>query len=137
LTVKEKREFLGEYQRIQNRIVGLTFEIEKWKSIGDKVNSAMDASGVHGGGNSSKVERSAVNTSDILADIQKDVNKAKKQRADIITIINEKSRKMRHRELLTMHFINGMSARQIAKQYKKEYKTVENAITVALKEMDM
>lgn len=137
MDLKEKRAYLGEYQKIQNRIAGLTHEIEKWKSIGDKVNSAMDASGIHSGGNNSKVERSAINTSDILADIQKDVNRAKKQRDDIITIINEKSRKMRHRELLTMHFINGMSVSKIAKQLKKEDKTVANAITVALKELDM
>lgn len=137
MTVKEKRAFLGEYQRIQNRIIGLTHEIEKWKSIGDKVNSAMDASGVHSGGNNSKVERSAVNTSDILSDIQNDVNRAKKQRDDIITTINEKSRKMRHRELLTMHFVNGMSVSKIARQLKKEDKTVANAITVALKELDI
>lgn len=137
MEVKEKREYLGEYQRIQNHIAGLTHEIEKWKSIGDKVNSAMDASGIHAGGNSSKVENSAVNTADILRDIQNDVNRAKKQRDDIITIINEKSSKMRHRELLTMHFVNGMSVSKIAKQLKKEDKTVANAITVALKELDI
>ncbi len=137
MEIKEKRQYLGEYQRIQNRIIGFTHEIEKWKSIGEKVNSALNTSGVNSGDNSSKVERSAVNTADIIRDIQKNIKSAKKQRDDIITTINEKSRKMRHRELLTMHFVNGMSVSKIAKQLKKEDKTVANAITVALKELDI
>lgn len=137
MTNQEKREYLKSYQSIQNRIIGLTHEIEKWKSIGDNLNRAMDVSGIHSGCNSSKVERSAVNTSDIITDIQNDINGEKKRRDDIKAAINEKSSKMRHRELLTMHFVNGMSVRQIATLYKKEDKTVANAITVAIKELDI
>ena len=137
MTEKEKRKYLEEYQSLQRAIIGFTSELEKWKSIGGKVNSVMDATGVRSGGNVSKVERSAVNTSDILRDIQNDINKAQKHRGDIVATINEKSAKMRHRELLTLHFVNGMSVRQIAKLYSKEDKTVSNAISVAIRELDI
>lgn len=137
MTEKEKRKYLEEYQSLQRAIIGFTFEIEKWKSIGDKVNSAMDATGVRAGGNVSKVERSAVNTSDILRDIQNDINDCKKRRDGIKDAINQNSAKMRHRELLTMHFVNGMSVRQIAKLYSKEDKTVSNAISVAIRELNI
>lgn len=137
MDIKEKRAYLSSYKHTQNRIYALIHEIEKWKGIGERVNSAMSATGPGSGGNSSKVEQSAVNISDILHDIQTEINTAKQQRQDIINVLNTKSGKKRYRELLTMHFINGMSIYQIAKQLKKEEKTVANAITTALKELDI
>lgn len=137
MDVKEKREYLREYQRVQSRIIGLTYEIEKWQSIGEKVNSAMSGAGAVGGNNSSKVENSAVNTTDILKVIQLEINSAKQQRDAILNTIRNKCKRMRHREILEMHFINGMSVSKIAKTLKKEEKTVANAITVALKELDI
>lgn len=137
MNLKEKRAYLGEYQRIQNKIFGLTHEIEKWKSLGEKVNNSMSATGVHGGDNSSKVERSAVNTSDIIQDIQKDIDSAVILRSEIVNIIQTRCSRMRYQELLTMRFVNGMSTSKIAKIQKKEEKTIANAITSALNNLDI
>ena len=137
MTIKEKREFLSEYRNIQGRIAGLTNEITKWKTIGEKVNSAMSATGVMGGDNTSKVERSAVNTSDIIRDIQKEIDAALEQRRAIIDAVQTKCKRMRYREVLEMHFINGMSIQKMARTYGKEDKTISNMITVAIKELNI
>ena len=137
MDIRAKREYLRSYQQLQNRIIGLTHEIEKWKTIGEKVNNAIRCSGGSSSGNNSKVENSAVNTSDIITEIQMEINRALQQRDAILITIREKSRKMRHRELLEMHYINGMSTSKIAKILKKEEKTVQNAISKAVNELDI
>ena len=137
MDIRAKREYLSSYQQLQNRIIGLTHEIEKWKTIGEKVNNAIGGSCGSSSGNNSKVENSAVNTSDILKEIQVEINSALQQRDAILNTIRGKSRKMRHRELLEMHYINGMSTAKIAKILKKEEKTVQNAISKAVNELDI
>lgn len=137
MTIREKRAYLNGYKKMQTRIIGLTNELERWQNIATKVNNAMDITGVRGGGNDSKVERASVKTMDILADIRNDIIDAKKMRDHIIDTINRKSRKMRHRELLMMHFINGMSVPKIAKTLNKENKSVANAIAVAIRDLNI
>ena len=136
MTIKEKRIYLGQYQRIQNRIFGLTNELEKWKAIGEKVNNAMGIGGGSKQANNSKVEKSAVNTMEILKAIQAEVDEAEENRQRIIDTINN-APKLRHREILNMHFVNGMSVEKIARRLKKEEKTVSNAITNALRELNI
>lgn len=136
MTIKEKRIYLGQYQRIQNRIFGLTNELEKWKAIGEKVNNAMGIGGGSKQANNSKVEKSAVNTMEILKAIQAEVDEAEESRQRIIDTINN-APKLRHREILNMHFVNGMSVEKIARRLKKEEKTVSNAITNALRELNI
>ena len=125
------------YQNLQNRIIGLTHEIEKWESIASKVNSAINGSGVSYGDNSSKVERGAVNVADIINSIQTEINSAKYVRDEILNTIRTKCRVMRYREVLEMYFINGMSVYSIAKALKKEEKSVHKIINAALKELDI
>ena len=137
MTNKEKRDYLMHYQNLQNRIIGLTHEIEKWESIASKVNSAINGSCVSSGDNSSKVERGAVNVADIINSIQTEINSAKYVRDEILNTIRTKCRVMRYREVLEMHFINGMSVYSIAKALKKEDKSVHKIINAALKELDI
>lgn len=137
MTNQEKREYLMHYQDAQNRIIGLTHEIEKWESIALKVNSAINGSGVSSGDNSSKVERGAVNVADIVKSIQIEINSAKDVRDEVLNTIRTKCRVMRYREVLEMHFINGMSVYNIAKALKKEDKSVQKIINAALKELDI
>lgn len=137
MDVKEKREYLMLYQNAQNRIIGLTHEIEKWQGIAEKVNSAMNNSGVSSGDNRSKVERGAINVVDIVKSIQIEINSAKQIRDEVFTTIQTKCGKMRHRELLEMRFVNGMSENEIAKINKKDVKSISKAITAAIKSIDI
>ena len=137
MDVKEKREYLMLYQNAQNRIIGLTHEIEKWQGIAEKVNSSMNNSGVSAGDNSSKVEIGAINVVDIVKSIQIEINSAKDVREEVLAAIHTKCGKMRHRELLEMRFVNGMSEREIAKINKKDVKSISKAITAAIKSMDI
>ena len=137
MDVKEKREYLMRYQNAQNRIIGLTHEIEKWQGIAEKVNSALNNSGVSTGENSSKVERGAINVADIVTSIQIEINSAKDVRDEVLTTIRTKCGKMRYRELLEMRFVNGMSDYEIAKINKKDVKSISKAITAAIKSIDI
>ena len=137
MDLKAKREYLMQYQSAQNRIIGLTHEIEKWQCIAEKVNSALNNAGVLSGGNSSKVERGAINVVDIVKSIQTEINSAKDVRDEVLAAIHTKCGKMRHRELLEMRFVNGMSENEIAKINKKDVKSISKAITAAIKSMDI
>lgn len=137
MDLKAKREYLMHYQSAQNRIIGLTHEIEKWQGIAEKVNSAINNSGISSGDNGSKVERGAVNVADIIKSIQTEINSAKDVRDEVLAAIHTKCGKMRHRELLEMRFVNGMSENEIAKINKKDVKSISKAITAAIKSMDI
>lgn len=136
MDIKQKRVYLKSYQNIQNRIVGLTHELEKWKTLGEKVNNAMGTGGGSGKPSNSKVEKSAVNTTDILKKIQFEINAAENERQNVLDAIS-KGKKLRQREILQMHFVNGMSVSKIARRLGKEEKTVSNAITNALRDLDI
>ena len=137
MDVKAKREYMMRYQNAQNRIIGLTHEIEKWQGIAAKVNSAINNSGISACDNSSKVERGAINVADIITSIQIEINSAKDVREEVLAAIHTKCGKMRHRELLEMRFVNGMSDYEIAKINKKDVKSISKAITAAIKSMDI
>lgn len=137
MDLKAKREYLMHYQHAQNRIIGLTHEIEKWQGIAEQVNSALNNYGISSGDNGSKVERGAVNVADIITSIQKEIDSAKQVRDEVFTTIQTKCGKMRHRELLEMRFVNGMSENEIAKINKKDVKSISKAITAAIKSMDI
>ena len=137
MDLKAKREYLMLYQSAQKRIIGLTHEIEKWQGIAEKVNSALNNAGVLSGDNGSKVERGAINVVDIVKSIQTEINSAKDVRDEVLAAIQTKCGKMRHRDLLEMRFVNGMSDYEIAKINKKDVKSISKSITAAIKSMDI
>ena len=98
MDVKAKREYMMRYQNAQNRIIGLTHEIEKWQGIAEKVNSAINNSGISACDNSSKVERGAINVADIITSIKIEINSAKDVRDEVLTTIRTKCGKIRYRE---------------------------------------
>ena len=77
-----------------------------------------------------------MNTTDILKKIQTEINTAEDQRQTVLDAIN-KGKKLRQREILRMHFVHGMSVAKIARKLGKEEKTVSNAITNALRDLDI
>ena len=134
MDAKEKKAFLEQYRHLQDHITGLTAEIEKWQTIGEKVNNAL---GIGGGSNlkQSKVEKSAVNVADIITDIQTDIDKAREKRKEIEKAIDSGCKWFRHKEILKMRYINGLSVSKIARMLHKEDKTVSNMISSAIKDM--
>ena len=68
--------------------------------------------------------------------IQVEINTAEDQRQTVLDAIS-KGKKLRQREILRMHFVNGMSVAKIARRLGKEEKTVSNAITNALRDLDI
>ena len=133
MTLDEKREYLKQYQMAQNSIVGLTHELEKWQALGVRVNNALSTGGSGSNVKQSKIEQSAVNTADILRTIQTEIDGEIAKRQSIIESLNQNCKKYRHREILKMRYIHGMSNSQIAKQLGKDTKSVSNLVTAALK----
>lgn len=134
MTVEEKKQYLGRYRDLQNEIAGLTAEIEKWQTIGEKVNNAL---GIGGSSNvkKSKIESSAVNVVDIISDIQVRINTAKDIRKEIENAIENGCKWYRHKELLKLKYINGMGVGRIARLLGKEEKTISNMLSSAIKEL--
>jgi DNA-directed RNA polymerase specialized sigma24 family protein len=133
--LKSKKDYLNQYQSTQKNINALIREMEKWQRIAENASAAISGSG-GGKSNTSRVETGAVNVTDILNVIQADIDKLYPLRQEIKAAI-DKCPKYRHRTLLTYRYINGLSINAIAKQEKKEPKTIINTIDNAIRKLDI
>ena len=134
--LKSKKDYLNQYQSTQKQIKGLIREIEQWQRIAENASAAISGGGSSNHSNNSKVETGAVNVADILTAIQADIDKLYPLRQEIKAAI-DKCPKYRHRTLLTYRYINGLSINAIAKQEKKEPKTIINTIDNAIRKLEI
>lgn len=133
--LKAKKEYLAQYQSTQKQIKGLIREIEQWQTMAENASAAISGGG-GGKSNTSRVETGAINVMDIIRQIQTDIDKLALIRPEIKAKI-ELCKSYRHREILTYRYINGMSINAIARQEKKEPKTIINLINAAVKKLEI
>jgi hypothetical protein len=133
--LKAKKEYLAQYQSTQKLIKGLIREMEQWQTMAENASAAISGGG-GGKSNSSRVETGAINVMDIIRQIQDDIDKLAPIRPEIKAKI-ESCKSYRHREILTYRYINGMSINAIARQEKKEPKTIVNLINAAVKKIEL
>lgn len=133
--LKSKKEYLNQYQSTQKNINALIREMEKWQRIAENASAAISGSG-GGKSNTSRVETGAINVMDIINQIQTDIDKLVPIRPAIKAKIDS-CKTYRHREILTYRYINGMSINAIARQEKKEPKTIVNLINSAVKKIEI
>lgn len=133
--LKAKKEYLAQYQSTQKQIKGLIREMEQWQTIAENASTAISGGG-GGKSNTSRVETGAINVMDIIRQIQDDIDKLAPIRPEIKAKI-ESCKSYRHREILTYRYINGMSINAIARQEKKEPKTIVNLINAAVKKIEI
>lgn len=136
MNYKEKRAFLESYQRAKRRTLSLLNESEQWTDIGQRINQQYSAAPSSGRGDS-KPEKASVNVVDILRQVELELSTAEEERSNITNAIESKSGKLRHREILKMRFINGMSINKMAHLLKKDTKTISNAINAAIHDLDI
>lgn len=133
--LKAKKEYLAQYQSTQKLIKGLIREMEQWQTMAENASAAISGGG-GGKSNTSRVETGAINVMDIISQIQDDIDKLAPIRPEIKAKI-ESCKSYRHREILTYRYINGMSINAIARQEKKEPKTIVNLINAAVKKIEI
>lgn len=132
---EDKIKYLSQYQDVMRRIKGLEFEREKWHNIG--LDIAQKYSDMPPCGNSdSKVEKSAVGAQAIYETICEEEEAAKILREDIKKSI-QTVKKARHRQVLEMRYINGMTLYRIALEYEKSERNIRNIIKNAVCEIEI
>ena len=102
MTYGEKKQYLSQYIYIQRDIQGLTSECQRWRDIAERINQQYSPTPGGSGDNTSKVEKSVVAMSDVIAEIEEEMSKAKEKRAEILDVITKHSPKKRYAELLKM-----------------------------------
>ena len=132
---KRKMLELERYRELQNEIVGYNYELTKWSTIGMSV-SPNHSTGSGGRRGSSKPETAAVNMELIRANIQRDIERCKKEREHIKKAV-EKVDKRYYRIVLQYKFLSGMSNRTIAEKLKKNERSVYRLIKNAVEYIDM
>ena len=134
--LKSKKDYLNQYQSTQKNIKALIREMENWQRIAENASAAISGGGSSNHSNTSKVETGAINVMDIINQIQADIDKLAPIRPAIKAKIDS-CKSYRHREILTYKYINGMSINAIARQEKKEPKTIVNLINSAVKKIEI
>lgn len=132
----KRMAFLKRYQELQKEIIGYTYELEKWGSIGTAINQKYQEGFGSSGENHSKPELSGVNLGDLTAQIQADIDRCKEERDNIKKAV-EKVRKKRYRDVLRLKFINGMSHREIAELIEKNERSVYRVIKKAVEYLEI
>lgn len=130
MTYKQKKEILEQYQNAVHRIKGLQREYETWLTIGTGITQKLSPVNVKSG-NSDKIADAAIKCAEIQSQIAKEIGIAEKERLNTTALINS-CVNARHKDMLTMIYINGMSVNSVARSYNKDrvliYKSLKTAI---------
>lgn len=130
MTYEEKVSFLESYQLETLHIYGLAREAQQWREIAACTASNND--GMPGSGEiSRKVQNSAVKAADLVAIINKEIAVAEAKR-ELVKNMIEGIQNQRHRLLMELHYINGLSIAKIAVKYDKSEKWIRESIKNAV-----
>lgn len=130
MTYQEKVGFLESYQLETLRIYGLAKEAQRWREIATCTASNND--GMPGSGEiSRKVQNSAVKAADLVAIINKEIAEAEAKR-ELVKKMIEEIQNQRHRLLMELHYINGLSIAEIAVKFDKSEKWIRESIKNAI-----
>ena len=133
MTYNDKKTYLEQYQSAIMKIKGLRYEKEKWEGVG--VDIAQKYSDMPlCGGNTSKVERSAVGSGSILETICSEMREAEQLRDEIKTAIDS-VKKPRYRQILELRYVHGMPPYKIAREWDKSERNVQKVLKCAICEM--
>lgn len=134
---KQKIDYLSRYQNCMQKIVGLDHERVRWESVKNSLAHGCDVCGVKGSNKTSRQETAVVRIVDIIAQIDVETEKAMRLRDDIRVAIKEHSKRLRYAEILELYYIHGVSKRTLATRWGKDIKTIHNALSRAIHELDI
>lgn len=135
MTYKEKDIYLKQYVEDGQRLYGLSQEIKKWREIGaNMAPSGVPANGQSGSGG--KVQTSAVNITDLVMEIERDIAGVAKEREEIKQTI-KMARNRREELILNLRYINGLSVFDIANQIGKSEKWTREMLNKAVNSLEI
>lgn len=133
MTYQEKVDFLRMYNDNSVRIYGLSQEAERWRQIATSIGASSDGL-PHRTPAGGRIENAAAHAADIVREIELDIETARAEREQVKDIISTASR--RQRNLLELHYINGVSPFNIANQYGKSEKWIRQMLKDAVNNLN-
>lgn len=134
MTYEEKVDFLRLYADNTIRLHGLALEAERWEQIAQSMSVNLDAM-PKGSGNGGKMSNGAINAVAILSEIEADTEAARAEREQVKQVIQTAPR--RKRQLLELHYINGMKPGDIANEYGKSEEWIRKSIRNAVNSLEI
>lgn len=122
MTYEEKKAFLHGYLDAVGTIVSLTADKQRWRDIAEKVNQTITAA-PGGGSGGDKIGRSASEIADIEKQIDAEIRAAEQERKRIKAIIDGVQNN-RHKTVLRMVYISGMTFQRIADRLGKSERNI-------------
>ena len=135
MTYKQKKEILEQYQNAVHRIKGLQREYETWITIGTGITQKLSHVNVKSG-NSDKIANAAIKCAEIQTQIAQEIETAEKERLNTISLINACTN-TRHKDMLTMIYINGLSKATVAKTYDKTWQSINDVCKTAITRLNI
>lgn len=134
MTYEQKADFLRLYTDNTVKLHGLALEVERWRQIAESTGANMDGM-PRGAGTGGKVENAAVNAAAIVREIELEIEAAYAERQQVKEIIQTVPR--RKRQILELHYINGMRPGDIANQYGKSEKWIRQMLRDAVNSLNI
>lgn len=135
MTYKQKKETLEQYQNAVHRIKGLQREYETWLIIGTGITQKLSPVNVKSG-NSDKIANAAIKCAEIQTQIAQEIDIAENERLSAISVINSCTN-ARHKDILTMIYINGMSVNSVAMSYNKDRALIYKSLKTAINQLNV
>ena len=128
MTRQDKKNLLGQYQRICEQIDNINNRLEEIRTAGEKITQSYSDVG-YSSSSESKVERAAVKIPDLEAELRKKT--AEKERIDNAI----RSLRSNQQELIKMIYIDGISQNRVAQLLHKTPNTIRTVVNRAVDEL--
>ena len=128
MTRQEKKNILGQYQRICEQIDNIKNRLEEIRTAGEKITQSYSDVG-YSSSSESKVERAAVKIPDLEAELRKKTTE--KERIDNAI----RSLRSNQQELVKMIYIDGISQNRVAQLLHKTPNTIRTVVNRAVDEL--
>ena len=128
---ENKKRYLQQYRDLYSRVVGLTNEMHNWDDLALRINQRYDAAGGAGSNQSSRIETGAISANDVRKDIALELSEAKRIRSEVAQTIRS-VKKDYHRQVLELHYINGLPLWRVAKILRKSEETIKGVHKTAI-----
>ena len=128
MTRQDKKNLLGQYQRICEQIDNINNRLEEIRTAGEKITQSYSDVG-YSSSSESKVERAAVKIPDLEVELRKKT--AEKERIDNAI----RSLRSNQQELVKMIYIDGISQNRVAQLLHKTPNTIRTVVNRAVDEL--
>lgn len=127
--VMNARAYLEQVEKIDKLIQNKKYEHEQWESIAEGTSVSSDGERVQSSGEMHKMENAAI----MAVELENEINRLKKQKAEIIATIETLS--ANSYDILHKKYIQHLSLGEIADKYGYAWSTIKNKHREALNQL--